>query len=99
MSDPLIDGFFNAFDGMSVEAVFTPEQGAERVIRVIFDRQSSDMTIGGMGIESAKPQATCRDVDIAGVTHGCKLTIGGQDWSITDIQPDGTGITVLILTR
>lgn len=98
MSDPLIDSFFNAFDGQSVEALFKPEQGAERVIRVIFDRQSSDMTLAGISVESATPQATCQDIDVSDVTHACTLTIGGEDWHIIDIQPDGTGITILILS-
>jgi hypothetical protein len=92
-----VDEFFN--EDLCVEALFTPEAGDPRVILVIFDRQSSDITLAGIGVESAKPQATCRDIDIPDVTHGCTLTIGGEDWSIMDTQPDGTGITVLILTQ
>lgn len=91
-----VDDFFN--EDLCVEALFTPETGDPRVILVIFDRQSSDMTLAGISVESAKPQATCRDIDVAGVTHACTLSIGGEEWHIMDIQPDGTGITTLILT-
>jgi hypothetical protein len=92
-----VDEFFN--EDLCVEAVFTPETGDPRVILVIFDKVPSDIAFSGIAVESAKPQAMCRDIDVAGVTHGHHLTIGGEDWDITDIQPDGTGITVLILTK
>lgn len=91
-----VDEFFD--EDLTVEAVFHPELGEARPIRVVFDRASSNLAIAGVGLESVRPQALCRDADIPDATHACTLTIGAEDWKIIDIQPDGTGITTLTLS-
>lgn len=98
MSDPLIDSFFNAYDGQSVEAVFHPQEGDARPIRVIFDRTGAQMEIGNVTVENPKPQAICRTIDIPDVTHGCTMTIGGTDYAIDVVEDDGTGMTTLMLS-
>lgn len=91
-----VDEFFS--EDLCVEAVYQPETGDARVFQVIFDRPSSALAIAGMGVESLQPQALCRDIDVYDATHACTLTIGGETWKIIDIQPDGTGVTTLILS-
>lgn len=48
-------------------------------------------------IESDKPVFDCASADIVGVVHGDTVTIGSDTYKVRGIQPDGTGMTRLIL--
>ena len=66
-------------------------------IPVIFDAGY----IGAMGdrLESAQPQCLARSTDVADLAHGCTITIGAGSYVVAGLQPDGTGITTVILER
>lgn len=49
--------------------------------------------------ESAKPLAMCPVASVPDVTHGATLTISNVDYNIVGIQPDGTGMVTLILSK
>lgn len=51
------------------------------------------------GIASNMPILTCRDSDIAAVTYGDTVTTGGTGYTVQGVEPDGTGMTVLILEK
>jgi len=95
-SQPL-DEFFT--DDLTVEAIFHPAAGPDRFVRVIFDREFSLMELGNAAFEGTAPVATCREADVSDADNACTLTIGGDDWKITSVQPDGTGITRLVLSK
>lgn len=62
-------------------------------IRVIFDNAyAEDLEITG-----TNPIATCKASDVATASRGDTITISGTDYTIQNIQPDGTGETLLIL--
>ena len=62
----------------------------------IFDRQYA-----GVGetapVESYGPALTCLSMDVADLSHGDALSVEGSDFTVRSKQPDGAGVTVLIL--
>ena len=44
-----------------------------------------------------QPMVHCRSQDITGIDTDDTLTVGSVTYNITEIQDDGTGVTVLIL--
>lgn len=50
-------------------------------------------------VESSEQVLTCRTTDVSALTHGSQLTISGATYYVRGIQPDGTGITTLILDK
>lgn len=51
------------------------------------------------GIVSSTPFAIARSSDMAGVEQGDVLKIDGITYTITNLEPDGTGVTTLRLSR
>lgn len=47
--------------------------------------------------EGDLPMAVARTTDVAAVTHGMTVTRGATTFTVREIQPDGTGVTVLVL--
>lgn len=101
-----------AFDFASdLDAIFDTDEYAQTVtyirqgyasaqIPVIFDNEYS-VTLGvgepGMGVPS--PQALCKTADVANASRGDTFVVGGTTYYVQEVQPDGTGITTLILSR
>ena len=48
-------------------------------------------------VESKKPVFDCKESDVYGVTHGSSVVIDSSVYQVVGIQPDGTGMTRLIL--
>jgi len=48
-------------------------------------------------VESSKPAFECKSSDITGIAHGDTVTVGSDSYKVRGIQPDGTGMTKLIL--
>jgi hypothetical protein len=61
----------------------------------IFDRQYAG--VGDIPVESYSPALTCITSDVAEVARGEVLTVEGADFTVRSIQPDGAGVSVLIL--
>lgn len=68
-------------------------------IPVIFDDSYKLVNALTGGIESSGPQATCKDTDISGAAHGDSIIIRDTTYYVTGIEPDGTGSTVLTLSK
>lgn len=60
---------------------------------------SNDFALGnvGIGFESSDPEFTCRDIDIELVEHQETVTIDSVEYKVAEINPDGTGLSVLRL--
>lgn len=72
----------------------TPDVGAD--VTVIFDRAHIE-ALGG-GISGTQPVALAVSADVSSwSSNGTKLTIAGTAYTLRDIQPDGTGLSLLIL--
>lgn len=59
----------------------------------VFDREYADV----LGMEASAPTFTCAASDVPGVAHNDTLTIDGDVYTVRSVQPDGTGVVVLIL--
>jgi len=65
---------------------------------VIFDHEYFAVDIGEAGQEHRQPFFTCISSDLPqGAADGTVVTIGGTDYRIKNIRPDGTGISVVDL--
>jgi len=66
----------------------------------IFDEPPDTYNEYSASVEMTSPVASLASADIsATLAHGDTLTTGGKDYEITGIQPDGAGMTKLILTE
>jgi hypothetical protein len=85
-------GFFNDFGEPALL-----QDGTE--ITVIFDAAYQTASPMGVDIESSKPMAMAKSTDVENEVHGNTITIRGTIYMIVGIQPDGTGMTNLILSE
>lgn len=70
--------------------------GAGSAITVIFDR--AQIAAMGGDISGTMPVALAQTADAAAFTaHTTHLTIRSIPYTVRDIQPDGTGLSVLVL--
>jgi hypothetical protein len=51
------------------------------------------------GIEGVRPVFVCIEADVPSITHGDALTINATSYKVAGVQPDGTGLTSLILEK
>ncbi len=93
-----LDNFLNS-DHFAVAATLTVGSTATN-ISVVFDSEYSTLnTIGIVEVSSAQPKALAIDTDVSTATIGSTLKIGDTTYYIIEIQPDGTGMTTLILSK
>lgn len=89
-------------DAFGVEATYKPVTGgAASTIKGIFDAASTAIEVGlEVSISSTSPQFHCRTSDL---TNGGKqrdtFVIAGVTYKAKDVQPDGTGMTMVMLER
>jgi hypothetical protein len=102
--DPDLAAFFDVDGGFAVWATYTSAVGgAPSQIPVIFENEYAaaeyDRLSQNAAVESTSPRATCRDADVPGVSHGAALAVSGTTYFVIEVRPDGTGVTVLILSK
>ena len=90
-----VDEFFNT--GLETDALVTSASGS-KTIKVQFLNAYEAMKIQGYEFESAGPIAVCKTDEVSDVTHGDTIKIGIIEYRALEIQPDGTGITQILLT-
>jgi hypothetical protein len=61
----------------------------------VFDAEHSV----GLDVSGVRPMLTCPEADVAGVSVGAAATVRGYAYTVREIQPDGTGVVVLMLER
>ena len=71
--------------------------GSSSTISVILNNEYFAVAGESVDIDGTQPVATCRTSDVANIDTSDSITIDSVNYNITNIQPDGTGITVLIL--
>ena len=105
--DADFDGYFDDSYGHGVSATYTVSGGSATTIKVIHEYLSVDgLTVG---VESSTPVAYCKTKDVPSAGHGDTLAFsaltdldgntlkGAKTYSVVNVQPDNTGVTVLIL--
>jgi len=68
-------------------------------VKVIFHNAYEAVTLFGSDIESKNPFVEVQDSDIEDMAQRDLIKIGGTNYYIINIQADGTGITILMLSK
>lgn len=68
-------------------------------ITVIFDAAFAGVEAFGVTVETDSPLMVAKSTDVASVARGASVVIESVTYKVTGIQPDGTGITAVILSR
>lgn len=69
--------------------------------RAIFDEEYLELEIGHTQQSTRNPELVARDTDLADVGKGTVLVRQSvnERYTVTDLQPDGTGMTLVKLVR
>lgn len=87
---------FLCADEFGVVATATTRYSEVVQFQVIFDGPYAQ-ALGDL-MSGTQPQALARTVDVADLDAGCAISINGADYLVTGpIQPDGTGMSRLLL--
>lgn len=76
-------------------ATFTGDEPAP----CIFDASYDPAGVGGVGMASAQPMLTIASASVPADPVGTGVTVRGVAYVVTAAEPDGTGITRLMLER
>ncbi|RJF81126.1 hypothetical protein D3877_12955 [Azospirillum cavernae] len=81
-------------------AILFPGVAGAREVTVIFDEQwiETDPETG-VGVSSSAPRVRARPSDFDGVHAGDRIRVRGKAWTLADLQPDGHGMTMGVLSR
>lgn len=60
---------------------------------VIFDRAHLE----SLGISATQPLLVAKTSDVSSANKGTSITVNGTAYTVMDNQPDGTGMTTLLL--
>jgi hypothetical protein len=80
-------------------ATYTAGGGSSADITVIFDNQAFAINMASGEISDSRPRATCKTSDVSNAKNGDTITIRTVSYTVTDVNPDGTGITELVLRK
>ena len=84
-------------DEHGTAGTFTPDGGSASTVNGIFGNVYFDIPAGETGIEGKQSSFMCRSSDITDAAHGDSLVVSGTTYTVRGVQPDGTGVTTLIL--
>lgn len=74
--------------------------GSPTAITAIFDAPHIEIDLGvGAPISSVNPTLLCRASDAASVVQGTVVRVNGTNYSVFEVQPDGMGMTVLVIRK
>lgn len=95
-----LDQFFDtSAAGHAVTATLKTSAGATiRTANVIFTDPLGNVAVGETDVEGPLPFIECKQADLSGVDHSCKVTIGATTYRIVRKAGDG-GIAVLLLQK
>lgn len=96
MEDP---GEYFVEDEFAVRAGVALANGGTYDILGIFDKSYTEAPVGTIGIESTTPAFLTADAWIEPLAEGDILTIEETPYTVTDLQPDGTGHTLIVLDK
>jgi len=68
-------------------------------VKCIFNAPYKAVNMATGQLETTAPEAHCLAADVAAVKHKDTVIINGVTYKIKGIEPDGNGITVLILSK
>lgn len=94
-----IDDIFMDTDEFADEAVWVDSGDDSHTINGIFDDESQQINPATGIIETTAPQFQVASSGISGIARNETLTVNETTYYIIGIQPDGTGMTILLLSK
>ncbi|BBD08455.1 head-tail joining protein [Desulfovibrio ferrophilus] len=94
-----LEFFFAGLDAQ--EVIVTLPDGSTRSFLGYLDAPFALHELGdGFALETAAHKLTCKASDAAGIMRGeSTITVVGTEYDVTDVKPDGAGVTVIDLTK
>lgn len=92
-----LDIFFSSLDSKPV--VFTLDNGTQKSIIGYFDNAFLNTQIGEIEMDTTLPRFTCKASDLTGIHRETPCVIDGANFSVLQIQPEGTGLAVVALAH
>jgi hypothetical protein len=99
MADDLDRVFLNTDDFGDVAVYTALPSGQQKTINVIFDDSFKALDVATMEFATSQPQVFAKSSDVTGIKQADTVLVNGVIYTVTDIQPDGTGLTLIILRR
>lgn len=79
------------------QVTYTPSGGVAKSVYGIFTAPYQAVNPATAQVESTDPQCVCRTSDLTGTVRGGTIVRGGTTYNILSAQPDGEGMTNLVL--
>ena len=78
-----------------------PSGGSASIVNGIFDNNLLEGDpLSCVGVVSAQPRFICATADLPnGAVAGDAITVDGTAYTVRVIQPEGTGVTTLVLEK
>ena len=70
--------------------------GSRSSIDVIFNKEFFEIPGNEGGVQSSQPVFYCRSSDVTNVEQGDTIQVDSITYNIVSVEPDNTGVTVLI---
>ena len=88
-------------DDFATASSCTPTGGPASTVNGIFDNEFFEVDpLSGVGVVSAQPRFVCTTADLpSGAASGDAITIDGTAYTVRVIQPEGTGVTTVVLEK
>lgn len=90
--------FFNTAE-FAEEVTWTPLTGTAQTIAVLWDDPYRAANPVSGQVEDTAPQCLAPTANIGGMTQGDMITRQGTDYYVIEMQPDGSGITTVVLSK
>lgn len=81
----------------NASVTFFDVHGVLQTIEGIFDAAGVVANVGGFGVASSAPSLTASTASLPADPVGLALTLRGSNYVVAAAEPDGTGITRLLL--
>jgi hypothetical protein len=91
-----LDVFFSGLD--HTEILFALPTGT-RIVRGYFDNAFFDSSVGEVVLDSTQPRFQCKESDVSGIPRETACKVGSKDYTVMEIQPDGTGLATVTLAH
>jgi hypothetical protein len=91
------DGFFDT-DDFAVPVVYVDPDGVEHPINVIVNAPFHVLVVDGIEYTSKDPSMICRSGDVVGADTDAEIIYNSITYHVREVEPDGTGITILLLS-
>lgn len=88
----------NSIGGASPVA-YTPALGATLYITALFENEYQEINLVSGMVSSAAPALHCKTTDVSGAKKGDTVVVNSVTYSVTEVKPDGTGMTTLVLRK